>query len=279
MKTLIAVGGSILIGGITYLISFKSSEKEREYFEIKNGQSTQTIQLFGALTRKSQELCVDLFNQSIPLISQCFVLEITTKELNKQQKMYQIQCIVEKKISEWFARSISSALISLSTHLGIVLNKRDSILQETSIQTIITEPSKRVKEYCETIFLLVQSLHMNAFAKVKEINLNDLLKTLQQNLLIEMISFIQKSIKKRIETKDQEALLDDLHIDSFVKILIKYHTTQLNNILLKQKETITNDLLICQFVTKCNVIIQTLPITPEFFMCDEMNQKLFEFFQ
>ncbi|GAB1221936.1 hypothetical protein ENUP19_0086G0010 [Entamoeba nuttalli] len=279
MNNLIAVGGSIIIGGITYLISLKSSEKEREYFEIKNGQSAQTIQLFGALTRKSQELCVGLFNQSIPIISQCFVLEITTKQLNKQEKMNQIQCIVEKKVSEWFARSISSALISLSTHLGIVLNKRDTILQETTIQSIITEPSKRIKEYCEVILLLVQSLHIHAFAKVKEVNLIDLLKTLQQNLVSKMILFVQKSIKERIETRDQEALLDDLHIDSFVKILIKYHTTQLNNILVKQKETITDNLLVCQFITKCNVIIQTLPVTPELFVCDEMNQMLFEFFQ
>ena len=70
IKTILKIGSGFFLGGITYLISRKSFEKEKEYNEIINGESSQTLQLFQLLLQRSQEITIELYNQSKQIINE-----------------------------------------------------------------------------------------------------------------------------------------------------------------------------------------------------------------
>ena len=45
-------------------------EKEKEYNEIINGESSQTLRLFQLLLQRSQEITIELYNQSKQIINE-----------------------------------------------------------------------------------------------------------------------------------------------------------------------------------------------------------------
>ena len=279
MKNILKIGSCIILTGLTYLISKKSNEKEEEYFEIKEKEPTKTLQLFQLLINKSEQICIDIYNQSIPIVKQNFIIE--TKENEKQtkeMKIKQIQKLTQTIISEWYSKIINLTLITFSTHLGIIINKNTIKMKEFEIETIITEPTKRINEYCKLIENIILNKNLKIFDKIEQIDLHEVFEDIQNSIIDEMILFVENIFKEKIKNDDEEAFIDDLHVNELLEILIKYYCSIIHEIIFKLNEN-NSSLLFCQFISKCNESIQMIEIDSELFHCNEFDQKLFLFFQ
>ena len=146
-------------------------EKEKEQNEIINGESSQTLQL---LLQRSQEITIELYNQSKQIINEQYSKEEKEEESKeeiqrtKEYKMKQIERITQKKLSSLFSHRTSLTLLTFSTHLGILLNRKEHILKDINIQEVVTEPSRRIEEYCFLIENTIKTIQFDVFQRGNE---------------------------------------------------------------------------------------------------------------
>ena len=318
-KTILKIGSGLILSGMTYLISQKASEKEKEYktiVEDQSQQSLQSIHLFQLLLERGKVVCLEIYTQSLEHITNHYNQQAeqfkqfyqsnqdkSNISINsKEEKIKQIKQMTMRKISEIYSKITSMTIVSFSTYLGIVLNKKDSILKEINIQQIITEPTQQIEEYCGLVDNIIQSKQIDILKRMKDIDLREFFDDISTQLNNNLIEFIDNSIKAKIKNEDQMVFIDDLQINKFIELLMKQYCKFFENIIFnflnpnnsesnteskemkenennEEKKEDKSNLPFCQFISQVYQSIQSIEITQEFFDCSEFNQLLLEFFQ
>ncbi|KAL7720635.1 Transmembrane protein [Entamoeba marina] len=279
MRGALYFGGCVILGGITYLISNESTKKENKYFDLQTNNNTKTLQLFDALLTKSQVLSCELYSKSLPSITPYFTFNTTQTILSSSQKKIQIQSIVTKKWSEWWCKTSLMSLFAVVTHLGLVLNKKDGIWGNLNLQQILTAPTEHILELCPLIEEEIKKMNIGYDQTVNVEYITSVFKQLEHECLQKIISFSVNLMKSNIKTKDEEVVFGDMKIEEFLTTGFHCYVTALKNQILTLIQTQKTPLVMCQLVPKFNSYFKERQITPETFICNEMNQKLFEFFQ
>ena len=196
--------------------------------------------------------------------------------------MKQIEQITWKKLSSLFSHRTSLTLLTFSTHLGILLNRKEHILKDINIQELVTEPSRRIEEYCFLIENTIKTIQFDVFQRGNENEIIEKIEEIKECIQDKIIHFVNESIGKKTHNENQIVFIDDLHVYDFIHVLFNhfYHIS-LNSFLdeVKKIQNTEHQILFCQSIQKFSSSFLSLEITIKMIECSECSQMVLTFFQ